>query len=112
MDGGWGVWGGLADRQRAQAVTHAELSDSHQRARPIATIWHHGPGHPGQPGRPFISEEMYGETEWCFFSSRLSFIQQIPHKCKPTWLQLQPPLSAVQIERLCTLYSLSLNKQL
>ncbi len=67
MDGGWGVWGGLADRQRAQAVTHAELSDSHQRARPIATIWHHGPGHPGQPGRPFISEEMYGETEWCFF---------------------------------------------
>lgn len=68
MDGGWGVQGGLADRQRAQAVTHAELSDSHQHAGPIATIWHLGPGHHGQLGRPFISKEMYGETERCFFS--------------------------------------------
>lgn len=67
MDGGWGVRGGLADRQRAQTVTHAELSDSHQRAGPIATIWHLGPGHHRQPGRPFISKEMYSETEWCFF---------------------------------------------
>lgn len=67
--------GGLADRQRAQAVTHAELSDSHQRAGPIATIWHLGPSHHGQPGRQFISKEMYGETEQCFFSI-FSFIEQ------------------------------------
>lgn len=70
---GWDVQGGLADRQRAQAVTHAELSDSHQRAGPIATIWHLGPGHRGQPGRPFISKEMYSKTELCFFPLCYSF---------------------------------------